>query len=100
MSADINCNLGKVTRAFRSVLKWTDRVYVVISNGSSDDLDFLRNVIVSQIWSENKVCESPLISLDQRVVVDNGLYDCLRRKELITEADITELSVRRITFCK
>ncbi len=34
-SADINCNLGKVTHAYRSVLKGTDRVYVVISNGSS-----------------------------------------------------------------
>ncbi len=39
---DINCNLGKVTHAYRSVLKGTDGVYVVISNGSSDDLGFLR----------------------------------------------------------
>ncbi len=37
-------------------------------------------MIVSQIRSENKVCKSPLISLDQIVVMDNGLRDCLRRK--------------------
>ncbi len=45
--ADINCNLGKVTHAYRSILKGTDRVYVVISNVLSDDLGFLRMIWLS-----------------------------------------------------
>ncbi len=57
-------------------------------------------MIVSQIRSENKVCKSPLISLDQIVVMDNGLHDCLRRKEQTTEAETTELSMGRIIFHK
>ncbi len=51
-------------------------------------------MIFSQIRTENKVRMSPLISLDQIVVMDNGLHDCTRRKEQTTEAETTELSVR------
>ncbi len=55
--ADTNSNLGKVTHAYRSASKGTDRVHAAISNGSTDDLD---DVIFSQIRSENKVCKSPV----------------------------------------
>ncbi len=77
-SVGINCNLGKVTHAYRSVIKETDSSFqwIIWWFGFFED-----DEIVSQIWSENKVCKSPLISLDQIVVMDKGLHDCLRRKE-------------------